>query len=434
MATPLNTLKNWFKTGLKPTQSQFWASWESFWHKDEKIPQASIDGLQERFDEKADAEAVDGINLSLSLKSDIAATGNRLSSNPAGSKISLLDANGEVLDTLDVGFLNNEGTVLSYNSLDLTIELINDAGDVLSTIPISSFLTNIASNLFLSGATLQLRDSANTVLSNVILDIANIEGLLTALGLKVDKEQGSRLINADEIEVVSKAIVIEKMAQTITGSLKVTNSIESDTSVIVKSPNVAESTLSPGYLYLKGNYANFSLYSGSGQGFHVSVDDQPTVFFKKGLPVKNERTFGVAGRAYYANGLTMLIPLLEDADLVPKRYVDDKFTELIKTHKKIPGATYTLLEADKNFILIFTNSKGCTVTVPTGLTLGNRYEGKQHGNGSIFFVGAATVSIRHTDRYLPNTYGKYAVFALDSITSLNYDLYGELQTVYPAPM
>lgn len=41
----LATLKNWFKTGLKPTQTQFWDTWDSFWHKDDLIPQASVDGL-----------------------------------------------------------------------------------------------------------------------------------------------------------------------------------------------------------------------------------------------------------------------------------------------------------------------------------------------------------------------------------------------------
>ncbi|WP_199118725.1 hypothetical protein, partial [Pedobacter sp. ASV28] len=53
----LNTIKNWFKTGLKPTQNQFWDTWDSFWHKDEKIPTNAIENLDSRFDEKADQEA-----------------------------------------------------------------------------------------------------------------------------------------------------------------------------------------------------------------------------------------------------------------------------------------------------------------------------------------------------------------------------------------
>jgi len=53
----LNTVKNWFKTGLKPTQQQFWDTWDSFWHKDQVIPASSIENLDVRFDEKADEEA-----------------------------------------------------------------------------------------------------------------------------------------------------------------------------------------------------------------------------------------------------------------------------------------------------------------------------------------------------------------------------------------
>jgi hypothetical protein len=53
----LNIIKNWFKTGLKPTQNQFWDTWDSFWHKDEKIPTNAIENLDSRFNEKADQGA-----------------------------------------------------------------------------------------------------------------------------------------------------------------------------------------------------------------------------------------------------------------------------------------------------------------------------------------------------------------------------------------
>ena len=53
-----NTIKNWFKTGLKPTQAQFWATWDSIWFKEEKIPVDKIDGLQEILEDKADSETV----------------------------------------------------------------------------------------------------------------------------------------------------------------------------------------------------------------------------------------------------------------------------------------------------------------------------------------------------------------------------------------
>ncbi|MRI63992.1 hypothetical protein EDM00_08330 [Ornithobacterium rhinotracheale] len=43
--TDLNTIKSWFKNGLKPTQEQFWAWLDSFWHKDDKIPAENVEGL-----------------------------------------------------------------------------------------------------------------------------------------------------------------------------------------------------------------------------------------------------------------------------------------------------------------------------------------------------------------------------------------------------
>lgn len=47
--TLLSTIKNWFRTDLYPTQDQFWDTWDSFYHKLEKIPLNAIDGLDSVF-------------------------------------------------------------------------------------------------------------------------------------------------------------------------------------------------------------------------------------------------------------------------------------------------------------------------------------------------------------------------------------------------
>lgn len=54
-----NTIKNWFLTGLKPTQEQFHAWIDSYWHKSEKIPITSIESIESILNEKADAEALE---------------------------------------------------------------------------------------------------------------------------------------------------------------------------------------------------------------------------------------------------------------------------------------------------------------------------------------------------------------------------------------
>ena len=54
--TPKNTLKQWFVTGAKPLQAQYWAWLESYWHKSEAISINAIDGLGEILEGKADAD------------------------------------------------------------------------------------------------------------------------------------------------------------------------------------------------------------------------------------------------------------------------------------------------------------------------------------------------------------------------------------------
>ncbi len=50
----LNTIKNWFRKGLKPSQNQFWDTWDSFRHKFEKVPMEDIENLESVLDTKAE--------------------------------------------------------------------------------------------------------------------------------------------------------------------------------------------------------------------------------------------------------------------------------------------------------------------------------------------------------------------------------------------
>ncbi|WP_166921983.1 hypothetical protein [Flavobacterium poyangense] len=55
----LNTIKNWFKTNSKPTQKQFWDTWDSFRHKHEKVPVNEIEGIDDLLNSKADKTVLD---------------------------------------------------------------------------------------------------------------------------------------------------------------------------------------------------------------------------------------------------------------------------------------------------------------------------------------------------------------------------------------
>jgi hypothetical protein len=71
MATNINTILNWFKTGLKPTQAQFWASWTSFWHKDEMIPQSSVSDLTMVLNAKVEKDQFDAHKTDMAAHSKL---------------------------------------------------------------------------------------------------------------------------------------------------------------------------------------------------------------------------------------------------------------------------------------------------------------------------------------------------------------------------
>lgn len=56
MITPLSTLKRWFSNFMKPNQEHFWAIFDSFFHKSEKIPMTSVEGLESAIQSTATAE------------------------------------------------------------------------------------------------------------------------------------------------------------------------------------------------------------------------------------------------------------------------------------------------------------------------------------------------------------------------------------------
>ncbi|MBL7779921.1 MAG: hypothetical protein JNM22_01805 [Saprospiraceae bacterium] len=57
----INTIKSWFQTGDKPTQSQFWDWLDSFVHKDDTIEINNVNGLDDALGSLASQAAVDAI-------------------------------------------------------------------------------------------------------------------------------------------------------------------------------------------------------------------------------------------------------------------------------------------------------------------------------------------------------------------------------------
>lgn len=109
------------------------------------------------------------------------AKGVQLTADQPSAKIHLRDSAGNIISTLDVGFLNNEGTTIVFNNVTDEIELRNDDDELLSSFPASALMTGVGFGLNLTGSTLELTDSTNNAIDSVTLTIANIQGLQTAL-------------------------------------------------------------------------------------------------------------------------------------------------------------------------------------------------------------------------------------------------------------
>jgi hypothetical protein len=82
----INTLKSWFKRGFKPLQQQFYDWMDSYWHKDEQLPIASINGLENILNVLPTRESISAL-LALFVPDAINATENYVYTLKAGSRL-----------------------------------------------------------------------------------------------------------------------------------------------------------------------------------------------------------------------------------------------------------------------------------------------------------------------------------------------------------
>ena len=107
--------------------------------------------------------------------------------SPTNRTLTLYDNNGNQLSQVSLVSLDNEGTDLRYNASTLSLELYNADNELLDSIPVSSFIGSVGTQLQLNSNQLQLKDSQGNILSTVSFTISNIQGLQTALDSKLNK-------------------------------------------------------------------------------------------------------------------------------------------------------------------------------------------------------------------------------------------------------
>lgn len=104
--TDKNTIYSWFQTDDFPTEAQFRATWDSFWHKSESIPMSQITGLNQLFQQTAtvaqlnDKANVDGSNIDVSAYQEKLNITNLIATAKEEVKTELLNGAPEAFDTL----------------------------------------------------------------------------------------------------------------------------------------------------------------------------------------------------------------------------------------------------------------------------------------------------------------------------------------------
>ena len=109
--------------------------------------------------------------------------------SPTNRTLTLFDRGGNQLSQVSLVSLDNEGTDLRYNASTLSLELYNANNELLDSIPVSSFVGSVGTQLQLNSNELQLKDNQGTILATVTFEVNNINGLQTILNNKQDRLQ-----------------------------------------------------------------------------------------------------------------------------------------------------------------------------------------------------------------------------------------------------
>ena len=192
--TAIATLYKWFSDLKKPNGAQFKALIDSFWHKSEQISMSSIDGLdriiegtasdQQLQNHLSDTNAHKGLFDGKVDKVE----GKGLSSNDFTNTYKQqldtledydidLDENttelkfkkgNNVIKRISLMFLDDEGTKLVYNKVNKTLELRDKRDNLLTSIPVSHFVSNIPTGIVVQNGKIKLMAGSEVIGENTI--------------------------------------------------------------------------------------------------------------------------------------------------------------------------------------------------------------------------------------------------------------------------
>ena len=182
--TAIQTLKQWFSNFKKPTQEQFWAWIDSFWHKSEKIPMTSIEGLESAIQSTATAGQLQSHLTDSQAHKEL--LDNKVDKVP-GKKLTTEDFTTELRKKLEGLQQVDVSVLLPRGSFSGTAQDLKDLIDNLTRI-LQSPDTELDELQEIVAYIKQNKHILST------LGISNIAGLEDALAKKADKDH-----NHDEV-------------------------------------------------------------------------------------------------------------------------------------------------------------------------------------------------------------------------------------------
>jgi hypothetical protein len=225
----VTTIKNWFRTGLKPTQAQFWDTWDSFRHKNDKVPVTDIEGIDGILNSKADKTVVNNHLTDENAHASLFQTKEDKTQKGAPNGYAPLDE----FTKLATQYLNIVNDLVTGGSTAL---LSAEQGKILQT-QISAINTLLTSDNVNLDTVQELVDAIETVqlsLSTILVNDLSTGGTTKALTAemgkllqtnKVDKVAGERLINAAEITKLAGLSNVVTTVKTILSTALATQDI-----------------------------------------------------------------------------------------------------------------------------------------------------------------------------------------------------------------
>lgn len=192
--TAIATLYKWFSDLKKPNGAQFKALIDSFWHKSEKIPMEKIEGLGRIIEGTASAQQLQNHLTDTHAHKGLfdgkvdKVEGKGLSSNDFTNAYKQqldtledydieLDENttelkfkkgSNVIKRISLMFLDDEGTKLVYNKVNKNLELRDKRDNLLTSIPVSHFVSNIPTSIVVQNGKIKLMAGSEIIGENTI--------------------------------------------------------------------------------------------------------------------------------------------------------------------------------------------------------------------------------------------------------------------------